>query len=311
MTQQLSDEASNQPFQRYRRRCSVTRYTLDHMSPPEVIPKPENLTELNVTTPKSNESESQPAALMETAPASHEMPNATSRYTVPQDTYGFRPQTRSLSPNPLKRRASAPKITVEEIDSLEQATEKPEDKVIDSSEDGKNYIPSQPRVRRRCSITKYSTEDVTNSNKEQVVTVKLTVEEPADTVESLEHRHMLANDTIESRGAGDLIVGWDQAGGDFNNEIAEDADLGEYDASKEIDPGITAMIKSDSVKFEQDRLENQSLHKSQEESNTPPRYGNYLFRLLRNKFPPVSVRVLRRKQNMNDDNGKSGSSNNV
>lgn len=281
------------------------------MAAPEVIPKPENLTDLNVTTPKSNESESQPAALMETAPASHQMQNATSRYSVPQDTHGFRPQTRSLSPNPLKRRASAPKITVEEIESLEQATEKPEDKIIDSSEDRKSYIPSQPRVRRRCSITKYSTEDATNSNKEQVVTVKLTVEEPADTVESLEHRHMLANDTIESRGAGDLIVGWNQAGGDFNNESPEDADLGKYHASKEIDPGITAMIKSDSVKFERERLKNQSVHKSQEESNTPQRYGNYLFRLLRNKFPPVSVRVLRRKQNMNDDNVKNGSSNNV
>jgi len=309
MTQQLPDEAPQPPFERYRRRCSVTRYTVDHMSPPEVIKKNENLKESNIITPNTHEPETQLGTLMVAASnaySSDQRKSAISRYAVPQDNSGFRPQTRSLSPNPLKRRASVPKVTVEEIERLEQAAEMSDDDIIEPPEERREYLPSHPRVRRRCSITKYSLDNTCDDNaEEQVVTVKLTLEEPVDTVESLEHRQMLANDTIESRGAGDLIVGWDQAGADFMDENTEDG----ITTSEKIDSGIAAMLNEhDSINFEQEPLEKQSFSTSQEES--PQRHGNYLFRLLRNRFPPVSVRVLRRKLNMNNNSGESGKNNN-
>jgi len=81
--------------------------------------------------------------------------------------------------------------------------------------------PSKARFRRRCSVTKYSLDCA-----QQIATsFKVTVEEPIDTVDSIEHRSMLANDTIESHGAGDLIVGWGNASADFIDEHADDGDL--------------------------------------------------------------------------------------
>jgi len=71
--------------------------------------------------------------------------------------------------------------------------------------------PPRGRYRRRCSVTQFCLEDVPKAS----TIVKVTVEEPPDTADPSEHRKMLANDTIESAVAGDLIMGWNRAGADY------------------------------------------------------------------------------------------------
>ncbi|KAI2511963.1 hypothetical protein MHU86_2479 [Fragilaria crotonensis] len=101
------------------------------------------------------------------------------------------------------------------------------------TEDQPPVEPPRGRYRRRCSVTKYCLEDAQTAS----TLVKVTVEEPFDTVESIEHRKMLANDTIESAGAGDLIVGWNQAGADFL-ENDDDCTIGGLDDGTVCDADI-------------------------------------------------------------------------
>jgi hypothetical protein len=84
---------------------------------------------------------------------------------------------------------------------------------LDAAEVVAKTTVARPRYQRRCSVTKFSLPTIVSTNDiDNVSSISLTDAEPADTVDSLEHREMLANDTIESSGAGDLtFIGWNKA----------------------------------------------------------------------------------------------------
>lgn len=221
------------PSPRYQRRSSVTRYSLDYVAteprqPPQQIVKQDSFVspeyDANYEITKSDDQVTNHFASSEdSAPRSRgrrcERRSSVTRYSISQAAPTH--ETRSLSPVPLARRASLTTVTVEKYEipqGVDDATIMEEEPTIE---------PPRGRYRRRCSVTKYCLEDTHNVS----TLVKVTVEEPCDTVESIEHRHMLANDTIESAGAGDLIVGWNQAGADFLEN--------DYDGTQgEVDDGL-------------------------------------------------------------------------
>lgn len=224
---------------RYQRRSSVTRYSLDQMTtePREALRKtkkqdtfemPEHYS--NYETTKSADPVTSKCELTEDTPQISERRRYGRRSSVTRYSIAHTaptPETRSLSPVPLARRASITKITVEKYEIPEGADN------TTITEDQPPVEPPRGRYRRRCSVTKYCLEDAQKAS----TLVKVTVEEPFDTVESLEHRKMLANDTIESAGAGDLIVGWNQAGADFL-ENDDDCTIGGLDDGTVCDADI-------------------------------------------------------------------------
>ena len=198
-------ESSDAPSRRYQRRSSVTSYSLEQTAPS--------------TRQASTELKMQDISLdPETTPI------ARSDAPVPHRRYGRRnsvtrcilenivpvTETKSLSPVPLARRASFRNVSVDNVgeEELQHQINANQEKqpIIEQTQE-----PPRGRYRRRCSVTQYCLEDVPKVS----TIVKATVEEPADTVDSSEHSKMLANDTIESAVAGDLITGWNRAGTDY------------------------------------------------------------------------------------------------
>lgn len=260
------------PSKRYTRRSSVTRYSLEQMA----VPSDSMMSDANQTS--TLDSSEEPHLVSEESKGDHEQPlgkvvspstitkksssgrygrrSSVTRYSLQQTAI---PETRSLSPVPFSRRGgSSTKITVEQVSDF-------------TPEEEEQPVTPRPksRYRRRCSVTKYSLDsaqtvakqhyaathqgDVTTPSKATTTTVavKVTVEEPIDTVDSIEHRHMLANDTIESSGAGDLIVGWNQATASFMDEDDEastdgcDADVtGGGEVKQKDDPAIATTVVS-------------------------------------------------------------------
>ena len=282
------------PSPRYQRRSSVTRYSLEHVIASPPVPQPtavvtssgseeKDHTTTIATAPKIdnpaynysmnsncttednnlvvNSEGAPPPTPSTTASMTHRRygrRSSVTRYSLAQQVAPV-PETRSLSPVPLARRASLTRITVEKkivehvMDPSQQHVNKNYNDHYSSTanlEDNKTTstmmmehhpVPDQPpgtdthgaqaappstrgRYRRRCSVTQYCLEDAATvkashsadtTSTTTTTIVQVTVQEPMDTIESIEHRQMLANDTIESSGAGDLIVGWSQASADF------------------------------------------------------------------------------------------------
>jgi len=282
---QVTDENPPPTFQRYRRRCSVTRYSLDQMSPPEIVPK----VEPNVITPQESDSAMQEVNAEPVPHRRYQRRSSVTRYSYQQDPASYRPQTKSLSPNPLKRRGSMTIHTVEQVSNNETGNQMNEEVVVTPPENAGQEGAPRARFRRRCSVTKFSL-DNTAPGEEREVAVKFTVEEPMDTVEALEHRQMLANDTIESNGAGDLLVGWNQAAADFlENERVTMAEYG-IETRNNIDSDITMKMKEpQAIDIKQDTHIMQSKALSNKEISTEETYGTYLYRILRKSFAPTSL----------------------
>mmetsp|Transcript_28943 Transcript_28943/g.33095 ORF Transcript_28943/g.33095 Transcript_28943/m.33095 type:complete len:355 (-) Transcript_28943:287-1351(-) len=334
----MSEQDGNPPptFQRYRRRCSVTRYSLDDMSPPtEVIPQaPQVEPNVITTTPTTTEESLSETATQETTTSSeqqlqqqqdlqqgqpplpphrrYQRRSSVTRYNLQQND--IRPQTKSLSPNPLKRRGSTTKYTVEQV-SNKEAEAHQENTIAETTEvpeDTKKEFPA--RFRRRCSITKYSLNGATSDEEPKVVSFKLTVEEPMDTVEALEHRQMLANDTIESGGAGDLLIGWNNASADFlGNKDVTMANYG-IETKNIIDSDITMEMKKtahsqtittkgrkegtttkttthiiQSINKKKPIYNNKKNSAAGVSTTIAETYGTYLCRFLRRNFVPTSL----------------------
>jgi hypothetical protein len=217
---------------RYQRRSSVTRYSLDQMSlsPSQpILATPSLGNESDPTHPhmESNCAFIQVGHSVQKDPCTTNAPDTShrrysrrssvTRYSISQGTDPITAmETRSLSPVPLSRRATAIKVKVEAVDFSDILDENTlEDNIPTKDVEPVKVTPGttqKSRYPRRCSVTKYCLE---GSSATPSSCVKVTVEEPLDTIESMEHRSMLANDIVESSGAGDLLVGWNQAGAAF------------------------------------------------------------------------------------------------
>lgn len=238
-------QTSVAPSSRYQRRSSVTRYSLDQMTTEPrqgpLMVKKQGAFETPVCQSKNENTTSVDPVTNESAPSQDSVPrprggrygrrSSVTRYSISQTAPNA--ETRSLSPVPLARRASITKVTVEKYkvpQGLDNTT-------IDKEP---TVEPPRGRYRRRCSVTKYCLEDAQKAS----TVVMVTVEEPLDTVESIEHRNMLANDTVESAGAGDLIVGWNQAGADFWGSD-DDCDIGRVADGLICDFGVRQQVEKE------------------------------------------------------------------
>lgn len=240
-TATTSETVATPPFSRYRRRSSVTRYSLDDSNNDNNLAKDQPCYE------ESSSPEETTTTIPHKRYGRRGSVTRFSLHTAAAATSPKLPETRSLSPVPIARRGSVTTYTAVVVVATEPSPEEsqpssPEEHSPESEPEPQVTLPqeevqepprvrygrrcsitkysldaahvvakstvervTEPRVQRRCSVTKYSL--VTTPTTEQPQ-VSLTVEEPIDTIDSIEHQQMLANDTIESSGAGDLLMGW-------------------------------------------------------------------------------------------------------